>query len=189
MAVASGFYTAQADLILNPDDYITPGAGETNIGRIGSIHSASITPEFEYMTEHQYGTSIIDGRIVGVNASYSINLIDLNEDNLGILFNNTNDGDVWDGWNGYDLGDILGSSQTNELLVRPVDDDGDAVATKPFIYIPRALSIAAINAVWDKRTPHTIGWTLQILCLFDTSLGAPAAYGDYTEFPSLGAEE
>lgn len=182
MSLDQGFYPGPAKLILTPTDYA--GAG-TDLGKVGSVHTGSISSQFEMLTEHARGSTVEDIRITGVSVVYLIQMVDFSTDLLSVLFNNTNNTDRWQGFNGYKVGDILGSSQLNSFLVMPTVDAGTVDANKPMLYIPRGACISAFNAVWDRRSEHTSGWVLQIMALYDSTLGAPAAYGDSADFPSI----
>lgn len=182
MALDTGYYPDQAKLILTPTGYTSGG---TDLGKVASVHTASLTPQFEFLTEHALGSTPLDARIVGLSAVYMVHMIDFSTSLLNVLLNKTNNSNKWQGFNGYNVGDILGTSQINKLLVRPVDDTGAGDATKPMLYIPRGVCISAFNAVWDRRTSHGSGWILQILALYDSTFAAPAAYGDSTTFTAL----
>jgi len=182
MSLDQGLYPGPAKLILTPTDYA--GAG-TDLGKVTSVHTGSIVPQFEFLTEHAKGSTPIDARVTGVSVTYLVHMIDFSTNMLSVLFNKTNSTDKWQGFSGYKVGDILGSSQINSFLVMPIVDAGTVDANKPMLYIPRGVCISAVNAVWDRRAAHTTGWVIQLMALYDSTLGAPAAYGDSADFPSI----
>lgn len=185
MAITTGYYPAQARLILNPTGFTTGG---TDLGKVLSIHTSSIAQEIEFITEHGTGSVPVDASITGITVVYTVQLIDWTEALLGVITNHTNTTDRWQGTGTYKLGALLSSSQTSKLLIRPVNDanapnSGDA--TKPMLYIPRAVQIAPLTGTWDPEFPVGSGFQLQIVALYDTTLGAPAAYGDSADFPAI----
>ena len=182
MSLDTGFYPSQAELILTPTGYTSGG---TSLGKVQSVHTATIASQFEFLTEHVAGSTVVDARMTGVDVTYLIHLIDVSVALLGVLFNHTNTSDKWQGYTGYNVGDILSSSQTSALLVRPLDDDGATDSSKPFLYMPRAMCVSAFNATWDRRVPHTSGWVLQVTALYSSAITAPALYGDVADFPAL----
>ncbi|MCZ7608499.1 MAG: hypothetical protein M5U25_21140 [Planctomycetota bacterium] len=182
MALDTNYYPAQAKLILTPTNYT---GGGTDLGKVASVHTASFNPQFEFLTEHGTGSIPVDARITGINVVYMLHMLDFSESLLGVLFNKTNNTDRWQGFTGYNLGALLGTSQLSKFLVMPIVDAGTVDATKPMLYIPRGVCISAFNAVWDRRAAHTSGWVLQIMALYDSTLGAPAAYGDSADFPAI----
>lgn len=183
MPLDTGYYPNQAQLILDPTDY---GTGGTDLGKVQSIHTASVIPQFEFLTEHATGNQNVDARMTGLQATYLIHMIDFTTDLLAVTTNNMNNGDSLIGQNNYNIGDLLSAAQTNKLLVRPITDAGAFDGAKPVAYIPRAINIAALNGVWDRRSPLTNGWVLQITALLDTDYGGPIGFGDYNDLPALG---
>jgi len=182
MSLTTGYYPVKSDLILAPTGYTSGG---TSLGKVSSIHTLSVTPQFEFLTEHALGGIPVDARITALSVTYMIHLIDVSVNLLSLLFNKTNNSDKWQGFNDYKLGEILSSSQLSKLIVRPLNDNNTVDSTKPFLYIPRALCISSFNAIWDKRLSHSSGWVCQITALYDEGISSPILYGDVADFPTF----
>lgn len=186
MAISTGYYPAQARLILDPVDY---DSGGTDLGKVLSIHTLSIEQEIEFITEHVTGGTPVDASINGVKAVYLVQMVDWTEALFGVLLNNTNATDSWQGFSGYELGALLGPAQTSKLLVRPVNDANDPDTgdlTKPMLFIPRAVQVAPFNGIWDPSAVVGAAFKLEIVALLDPTDGGPAFYGDANDFPALG---
>jgi len=184
MTFYTDFKDANAKLILDPTDYTTGG---TDLGLIGTAHMAGFSLDLDTFTNPYHGTTLVDARVTGINWLYSITLIDYSQNWLKLLTRGMNTNNTFQAFNGYNLGHLLGSGQTQNLLIRPYDDDGTADATKPMLWIPRAVVIGAYPLVWARSITHIEGVNLAIAALLDDDYDQPAFYGDSTALPSMGA--
>jgi len=182
MALDTGQYPAQGRLILTPTNYSTGG---TDLGLVSSSHIVSTSMDTESITEHATGTALVDTRFLGMNVSYLIHMTEMSADLTDLLFNKVNDSDTVHGFTGYNVGDLLGSSQTHKLLIRPINDDGTVDTSKPTLYIPRGVVTPLTNLTWDRRMPHLAGAAMSITGLWDTSYNAPFLYGEAASLPVI----
>lgn len=178
----TGYFPAEGRLILNPTSYSTGG---TDLGLVQSAHMVNVLSDTEFITEHGSGGSVSDARTTSMNINYSIHLSEYGTSIIELLFNGSNDGDTWHGFTGYNVGDILGSSHTHKLLIRPINDNGTHDINKPTIYIPRAIIQGGNLLVWDRRLAHTSGMALAVAGLFDTTYNSPFLYGDAATLPTI----
>lgn len=188
MALLQGYYPADARLILNPDDYTTGG---TDLGKLGSIQMVDVAHEFEFINEHISGTTNTGARMIGTQATLIVHLEEFSNALIELVNNNTADGDDFDGFTGYNVGDFLAVEQYSRLQVRPVDKAGNPVSNKPHVYMPMALCLRGFNPMFGKRAKVTDGFVLLIKAFLDVDNGytTPALFGDPTTLPAIVVPE
>ena len=179
MTITDGKYVSDARLILNPDTYTAPGTNETDLGLIGSSHIAGFRKDVSLLSNSQRGTIVTEAKVLGINLLYSIILLNRSTEVMELMFENDIAGDVFKHFSAYKPGKLVTGNETSKLLIRPT------VATKPHLYIPRAIVIEVGPIHWDRQIMHQEAALLQISALYDSTTGAPYFYGDPDNFPSL----
>lgn len=186
MALDTGLYPAQGKLILNPTNYTTGG---TDLGLVESGHLVGLDFSMDIWDRMTGGTMSQEAAYTGVNAVYSIRLSEFSSTLLNILLRGmmgAGSGELtFQGFQGYKLGQLLGSSQTFKLQVRPMSDALAAITTKPTVYIPRAAVMSVVPFVWQRDAYHLTGVELKVAALKHSSYSVPILYGDPTTLPAI----
>lgn len=182
MAYFTNFKEANAKLILDPTDYSTGG---TDMGLIGTAHIAGFSIDTETFSNPFHGTTLTDARIMGVNWLYNVTLIDYSQNWMKLITRGTNTTNSFQTFTNYNLGHLVGSGQTHNLLIRPFDDTGVVDVTKPMLWIPRAFVLGAYSPVWDRTVTHIETVQLTIAALLDDLYSQPAFYGDSALLPAM----
>jgi hypothetical protein len=182
VSLLTGYFPADARLILSPSSYV---AGGTDLGKLASIQAVDITHDMEFVNEHVSGSTLTGARMTGTRATLLVAVEDWSEALMDVLNNHTNNGTDWDGFTGYNMGDFMDDDQFSRLQVRPVDKAGAVITTKPHVYIPRAVTIRGFNPVWGRRVKHTEAFQLLITAIKHPSYATPVLYGDATTLPEI----
>lgn len=183
MALDTSLYPAQGRLILSPTNYTTGG---TDLGLVAMGHNVGVEFDVETFTRMETGSTAAEARITGVNAVYSITMLEYSASVVSMFFRGmqTNTYNFKD-FNGYNLGNLVGSSQTFKLQIRPVNDDGTVDSTKPHLYIPRGMVISIGPFSWDRQVGHIEGTRIIVLALKSSSYTSPFLYGDPATLPAI----
>lgn len=176
MAIQDGKYPAEGALFLNPTNYLTGG---TNLGVLGSAHMAGFNKDVSLMSKVVLGSQYTDARILGLNLIYEIVLLERSTEVMNLMFDGESATDIFEAYTTYLPGQLVDSTQTSQLLIRPED------ATHPFLYIPRALVLDMGPAQWHTRGKHQEATQLTIVALWDTSRGAAFHYGDNANLAAI----
>lgn len=176
MALDTGIFVADANLILDPTNYITGG---TDLGKIGSAHIVAFNKDVTMFSHVLTGSQFTEAAIYGINLVYEIILQDRSTNVMNLFFDGESGSDVFEAYSTYLPGQYVGDAQTHKLLIRPI------VATKPYLYIPRAMVIDLGPVTWDKRDHHQQNTLLTIVALFDSVRGAAFHYGDQANLAAI----
>lgn len=182
MAIGTGKYPVQGRLILTPTNY---ASGGTDLGLVESSHIVAVNMDTEQLTEHGTGSAVVDTRILGMNATWLIHMSEISAELQNLMYNKVNSSFNVEGFTSYNVGDILSASQTHKLLIRPVDDAGAHDATKPTLYMSRAVVTPAANLIWDRRLSHLSGAAMAITGQWDTARDSAFSYGDSTTLTAI----
>lgn len=178
MALDDGKYTVKGKLFLNPTDYT--GAGGTDLGLLETFQLAGFNHDVEMLTKQNYGTHYVDARLLATNVAYQVTVANRSTELSNIFLHGRASSDNFGVSQPYLYGNLVGASQLSKLLIVP-----DAGATKPYLYIPRALVIDVGPVVWDRRQSHVDLASMVIVALWDTTINAPVLYGDPTTWSVL----
>lgn len=175
MALTSGQYTSAANLILNPTNYTTGGS---DLGLIGSDHVVGFNKDVSLISKVTTGSQFLEARILGLNLIYEIVLLNMAANTMNLLFDGESASSVFQAYSTYLPGQLVGSSQTSKLLIRPT-------AGLPYLYMPRALIINAGPVQWSARHMHLEATKLTIVALWDASRSAAFHYGDAANLAAI----
>jgi len=175
MALTNGQYTSAANLILNPTNYATGG---TDLGLIGSDHVVGFNKDVSLISKVTTGSQFLEARLLGINLIYEIILLNMAANTMNLLFDGESASSIFQAYSTYLPGQLVGTSQTRKLLVRPSTG-------LPHLYIPRALIINAGPVQWSARHMHLEATKLTIVALWDTTRGAAFHYGDAANLTAI----
>jgi hypothetical protein len=191
MALDTLMYAAQGRLILNPTSY---SGGGDDLGMAQSGHLVGVDFTMDVFDRQPGGSMAQEAAITGVNAVYTITLLDLSSKLLNLLFRGmagvgtapVTKPDTFQQFNNYKLGHLLGADQLFKLQIRPVADDGATpITTKPTVYFPRAAVMSVLPIVWHRGVEHFAATELKLLALKSSSYQVPFLYGDPADLPAI----
>lgn len=176
MSLKEGAYPVEADLILNPTNYTSGG---TDLGLLGSAHLIGFNKDVSLMSRVITGSQYTDARILGLNLIYEIILLKNSTEVMNLMFDGESASDIFEAYSTYLLGQLVDSSQTSKLLLRPV------AATEPYLYIPRALVIDMGPVQFAHREKLLQATQLVVVALWDSARGAAQHYGDEANLAAI----
>lgn len=182
MALDTGLYPVQGKLILTPTAY---GTGGTDLGMVQSGSLIGFEKDLETYTLHQFGSTVAEARLTGINAMFQMTLVDWSPSLFSLLWSGMQSASeaMSSYGSNYKLGHLVGDNETSKILVRPVVDAGTVDADKPLFYARRCLVIGLIPVVYDRVIDHLAPLTLQLLCLKHSSETLPFRYGNSATLP------
>lgn len=177
MALSDGKITVDGDLILSPTDY---SSGGTDLGLLETMHLVGFNHDVELLTKQNYGTHYVNARILGTNVVYEITVGNRSTTLMSLLSHSRADADDWGENQPYLYGNLVGSDETNDFLIRP-----NGGTTQPYLYIPKGFILDIGPVVFDRRTSHHDLTTITIIALWDTDNDTNVFYGDPTTWSVL----
>ena len=169
MTLSTGAFTNKASLFLDPTNYTTGG---TDLGLIGSDHLIAFNKDVSLLSRVTTGSQYVDARILGINLVYEIVLVESSTNVMNLMFDGESASNIFEAYSTYKVGQLVDSSQTHKLLLRP------SAANGAYLYIPRALVIDMGPVQFAARKKLLDATQLVIVALWDTGRGAAFHYGD-----------
>jgi hypothetical protein len=181
VAVELGEFAMDAALVLTPDaDYVSGG---TPLGIVASMHVVGFEKDVELLTRVHTGSHETDARITAIRLTYQVVLLEQSNKLMDLMFGV--DADTYEGMidASQKLG-LLDDAEYSKLIVRPF------TATKPHLYLPRALVTAIGPIVYHTTQKAYEAALLTIKALLDPDILKPFMYGDPASFgPQVPEEE